>query len=635
MKKEVFESKARAKHGETYDYSGIPEVFKVQEKVSITCPKHGEFRQAAYSHLHGTGCPKCKVDKIVERNSLSVAEWQNRVREKFGEKISVRLSRGCTGTTKITAVCREHGGFETTLKKLLHSEHGCAKCAASVVAASGRNTETNTLNRLKEIYGDAYTYEQADFSEYRNNQDKITVTCKKHGAFAKSVKRLLAGQGCPECARETQWERYRRESDEALRQKYAKKFPHMDFSQSSFANPFCITAVCTVHGEVTTTKTRLNGGVDACPLCAEGKHRKSLDSWLTDFEARHGGKYSYRLVEAGFKAGEKIPIVCNNHKLPYTFLQAPSDHRDGHGCPRCRLKEMGQRQTSGPEKEIAKFLKSLGATVEQQVPVTYKGKDYLLDIVLPEQKIAVEYNGIFFHSTRFKLSPGFHKDKSEAAETLGLRLIHIFEDDWKHRKNAVEHLLRYTVGCLPTEMARKLTATDVSDNEAKAFYKLYHIQGTAVAPQQVHLGLYKQDRLLGVMSFTRRSSGRRLLDERSWELVRFASSVRIQGGAGKLFKEFLRRYKPEEVISFSWTHLFDGGVYNRLGFSLDKVLPPDYTYVDPNRCRRLHKAGFQRSRLAARFPGVFDPELSERENCELLGYYRIYDCGKKRWIWRP
>lgn len=635
MKKETFISKAKAKHGDAYTYDGLPAEFKVQEKVRIICPRHGEFLQAAYSHLNGAGCPKCKAAKIAERNSRTAAEWLGRVREKFGEKISVQLPENFKGTSEVTACCRKHGTFQTTLKKLLHSEHGCAKCAAASVAAVGRNTESSILERLGKIYGEAYTYEHIDFSKYENNQDKVTVTCKKHGTFEKSVKRLLAGQGCPECARELKWKRYRETTNENLREKYAKKFPHMDFSQSDFSNPFSIQAVCDKHGAVETTKIRLNGEVDACPLCAEVKHRKSKDNWLSEFEARHQGKYSYRLVADGFRSNGKIPIVCNNHSLPYTFLQTPSDHRAGHGCPRCRLKGMGKRQTSSAEQELAEFLRNLGAVVGQQVPLTCKGREYLMDIVLPEQNVAIEYNGLFFHSTRFKVSPCFHKTKSEAAAVQGLRLIHIFEDDWKHRRPAVEHLLRYTVGVLPVEMARKMTIGEVADSVAKTFYKTYHIQGASAAAQQVHFGLYKQDKLLGVMSFTRNSSGRKLLNDNCWELVRFASAARIQGGAGKLFKAFLRRYAPKEITSFSWNHLFDGGVYSRLGFTLDKLLPPDYTYVDLKRCRRLHKSGFQRSRLAARFPETFDPKLSERENCEMLGYYRIYDCGKKRWVWRP
>ena len=75
----------------------------------------------------------------------------------------------------------------------------------------------------------------------------------------------------------------------------------------------------------------------------------------------------------------------------------------------------------------------------------------------------------------------------------------------------------------------------------------------------------------------------------------------VVGGASKLFKHFLKQHNPQEVVSFSMNHLFNGTMYQKLGFSLDKVLPIDYTYVYANPDKRLHKSGFQKSRLADRF----------------------------------
>ena len=55
---EKFIEKARAVHGDTYDYSKTQYV-RSMEKVCITCPEHGDFWQVPTSHLRGVGCPKC------------------------------------------------------------------------------------------------------------------------------------------------------------------------------------------------------------------------------------------------------------------------------------------------------------------------------------------------------------------------------------------------------------------------------------------------------------------------------------------------------------------------------------------------------------------------------------------------
>ena len=59
---EEYIEKCKIRHGDKYDYSKV-EYTKSENKVTIICPKHGEFSQAARNHLMGQGCPKCFSDK--------------------------------------------------------------------------------------------------------------------------------------------------------------------------------------------------------------------------------------------------------------------------------------------------------------------------------------------------------------------------------------------------------------------------------------------------------------------------------------------------------------------------------------------------------------------------------------------
>ena len=55
---EEFIAKAKAVHGDKYDYSKV-EYGNIYTRVCIICPKHGEFLQVARQHLKGIGCPAC------------------------------------------------------------------------------------------------------------------------------------------------------------------------------------------------------------------------------------------------------------------------------------------------------------------------------------------------------------------------------------------------------------------------------------------------------------------------------------------------------------------------------------------------------------------------------------------------
>ena len=63
---EEFIAKAKAVHGDKYDYSKV-EYVKSKEKVTIICLEHGEFLQTPQKHLFGQGCPICANKKVSER----------------------------------------------------------------------------------------------------------------------------------------------------------------------------------------------------------------------------------------------------------------------------------------------------------------------------------------------------------------------------------------------------------------------------------------------------------------------------------------------------------------------------------------------------------------------------------------
>lgn len=82
---EKFIERARAVHGDVYDYSKT--VYRrSNEKVCIICPKHGEFWQVPTSHMKGIGCPKCGCERAhsEEANLRRAASVQATIKERYG-----------------------------------------------------------------------------------------------------------------------------------------------------------------------------------------------------------------------------------------------------------------------------------------------------------------------------------------------------------------------------------------------------------------------------------------------------------------------------------------------------------------------------------------------------------------------
>ena len=66
----TFIEKAKAMHGDKYCYDKVKYV-NSRRKVTIVCPEHGSFPQAANGHLRGFGCPVCGGTKPGKNNSLA------------------------------------------------------------------------------------------------------------------------------------------------------------------------------------------------------------------------------------------------------------------------------------------------------------------------------------------------------------------------------------------------------------------------------------------------------------------------------------------------------------------------------------------------------------------------------------
>jgi hypothetical protein len=348
--------------------------------------------------------------------------------------------------------------------------------------------------------------------------------------------------------------------------------------------------------------------------------------------AVHGDKYIYDNSEyLGMQS--VIRITCPEHG---DFEQTPGKHiYEAQGCPRC------SHQLSKEEDNVAKFL-SIFTPVTQRDRTILKPKE--LDIYLPTHSLAVEYCGMYWHScknaTEERADKRKHAGKYEACKDQGIRLLTIYESEWLERGPAIRRLLRNAIGKSKGKlMARKCDLRKVSNADARAFYEKYHPQGGAGNGE--HYGLYWKDKLVACMRFVHGANDRGAgAKDRTWTLGRYATRVTVAGAASRLFKAFVQEVNPPEVKSFSDNRYFAGGMYEQLGFELEADVAADYQVWSPKLGLRP-KPHYQRRQLPQRLADhemteLFDPKTDPRTEAEmtyLMGCGRLYDCGKKRWLW--
>lgn len=299
----------------------------------------------------------------------------------------------------------------------------------------------------------------------------------------------------------------------------------------------------------------------------------------------------------------------------------------GGGCPKCR-----KNGTSQSEKELLNYVQSIysGEVVANDRSVL-DGME--IDIYIPDLKIGIEYNGLYWHSEMYR-KQNYHYEKFKLAKDKGVKLFQIFEDDWLRKKDVCENTIRHKLGLDNRIYARKTQCEIVSPREAKMFYDEHHMQGSVGATW--HFGLYHNGELVACMSFTKCKGGRTHRLETDAELVRFASKNLVVGGASKLLthaEKFLKECGIKRIISFSDNCISDGGLYETLGFELDAELEPDYKYFGSiTNDIRKPKQAFQKRKFKENPNLLYEEGLTERELAELNGLTRIYDAGKIRWV---
>lgn len=195
LSQEQFISKANDIHNYRYDYSKV-NYTDSNTKVIIICSEHDEFTQTPGNHLQGNGCDRCGSITTGLKLRLNLNEFIEKANIIHHHKYDYSKVIYVTGNTTIDIICPEHGIFKQ--KAACHLQGcGCTPCGYREVSVVTRNTQTEVLEKFRQIHGDRYDYCEV---EYRTTNDAVTIKCKEHGLFQQSPHGHIQGQGCPRCA---------------------------------------------------------------------------------------------------------------------------------------------------------------------------------------------------------------------------------------------------------------------------------------------------------------------------------------------------------------------------------------------------------------------------------------------------
>lgn len=599
------------RHNNKYDYSKVNYINK-NEKVCIICPIHGEFWQNANNHLRGQGCPECS--KSAKPRLKTTAQFINEVKEKYGNKYDLSNVNYINSKEKVKIKCNDCGyEFEIRPNDLL-SGHGCKKC--HFLTWQNEYLKEDLIKRFNKIHQEKYDYSLLD-DKYLNLDNSIDVICPKHDVFTTNISRHLQGNGCPQCGMEN-FMQSRIITINEIRERL-KNISNLQYSldnSNRLSDEILLKCKkCGFEFKRKISSLLLNNN---CPQCVKNKinlqKTKSTETFINEAIGKYGEEYDYSKVHY-VKSNEKVEIICKKHG---SFFITPNSFLQGHGCPSCN------RFCSKKEQELREFIQEILPTEEIKFNVRDVIKHNELDIYIPTLKVAIEFNGIYWHSELY-VNNNYHLDKLIKCNEQNITLIQVFEDEWTDKQDIVKSRLKSILQKTDNKIyARKCEIKEVDYNDSKKFLNENHLQGNC--PSLYRLGLYCNNELVALMTFGNlRKNLNQSKKEGTYELLRFCNKkfTTVVGGASKLFKHFIKQYKPNEIISYADRRWSEGNLYERLNFQCYNNSKPNYFYVINGK--RFNRFSYRKDVLVQKYNCPHD--MSEHKFCLQNKWYRIYDCG--------
>lgn len=273
---------------------------------------------------------------------LTTEQFVAKAKSVHGDRFDYSETNYIDSKTKVKIICREHGVFEQTPGNHLQGM-SCLLCGFKNAGQYHKKDTESFIAEAKLIHGDFYDY---SLTRYKGAREKLVIVCPKHGQFEQVAHVHLRGEsgmGCERCAYELKGEQSRLSFEEFVRRSNEVHHGHYDYSltEKKYRDAATkVTITCPTHGSFfQTPQSHMKG--NGCSVCSANRlstlFQKSTEDFVRDAKLIHGDKYDYSEVQYS-GAFDGVTIIC---PFDGAFIQSPTSHLSGIGCPKCSRRKQG------------------------------------------------------------------------------------------------------------------------------------------------------------------------------------------------------------------------------------------------------------------------------------------------------
>ena len=306
MNKDAFVKRSIERHGnKAYSYEAVPDTVNAKDKVSIICPKHGEFDQRVSHHLKGQKCKKCSLESRTNTREEFINK-SNKVHGTFYDYNKIK-SEFVKRADKVSIICPEHGEFVQLASNHLNGL-GCYHCGMDRLKNFNKESVSNIKVSLDKLHNGKYSY--AFFDTYESKRySLIEIVCPEHGIFKQKLGKHLSGAGCQKCNGGI------RLTYEEVLGRLKRLHPDLDYSKfTDYRNMRDGTIIvgCKIHGDFATSVYKLQDQRVPCPECKDkfvSSQELKLQEWLSS-KGIHFTTHDRKIIEP-----HELDLVVPGHNL--------------------------------------------------------------------------------------------------------------------------------------------------------------------------------------------------------------------------------------------------------------------------------------------------------------------------------
>lgn len=493
----------------------------------------------------------------------------------------------------------EHPIIRTKLSKIF-SGQGCRYCA-------NNNKKTDINEFITRIKDQNIEVVKESYNGLSSPAEFKCLTNKNHPNWFRAPNKQLISKGCPKCAIEAT----RVTLEEVLKRLSNRDDIQIDvttYTKASSPAKFKCLSNKNHPDWFATPKDIMNG--KGCKLCYHenraGKYNK-LTKEAINKRLKDQNRQIELVDEYNTNNCELLRYNCLANEKHGMWKASTGNILAGRGCPRCH------HRISKAEGEIVEFLKERGLKVEQQNTTLIK--PYHLDIIIPDNKLAIEYHGLIWHSELFNSDKHKHLKKRELCEKQGMQLLQFWDYEWLEKQEIVKSVILSKLGIYNTRIyARKCKLREVQLKDACSFLNMNHLMGEYRTAK--YIGLYYQDMLVAIMGYKKHKDG--------VDISRYSTLINTQiiGGLTKMLKYVERATEGVKYIQYFVDLRYGSSkTMESLGFE-QRNITLGMWWTDK---KVLYNRLYCRANMDKR-------KLKQNEHAKEMGLHRIYDAGQAKFI---